>query len=134
MRLLVESLDVCANDELSAATPVDSVEPVAGQEGVFRGRLELGDVVCTAMACPDRACCNGCGGTLALWREGSEPVSLTDAMDGDRYSVGASDCSLEKMRELASRTEVVVRGRFEAPGWSGLGLVVEDLCRIAPSL
>ncbi|MGA9521235.1 MAG: hypothetical protein WBV82_07215 [Myxococcaceae bacterium] len=131
LHALIESLEVCTNEEVSSATPVETIDPAAGQYGVFRGRLGLGEVVCTAMACSDRACCNGCGGTLALSSEGSEAVPFTDAMGGTTYALGATDCSVEKMRELANDTEVVVRGRFEAAVWPDLKLSVEHLCRIA---
>ena len=131
VRALVESLAVCTGEEISAAKPVDSIEPVAGQHGVFRGRLGIGKIICTLMACSDRACCNRCGGTLAIAREGlPRPLPFKDPQKAERYSIGATDCSIEEMRKLADDTEVVVRGRFEEDG-PDLAIPVEQLCRIA---
>jgi hypothetical protein len=130
VRAFVEALEACAPEEVAAAVPVESIDPAAGEHGAFRGRLAIGRLICTLMACSDRACCNGCGGNWALSSETPErPHLLKDPTDAQRYAVGATDCSLEGMREVAQDTEIVVRGRFEQVG-PDLELAVEDLCRV----
>ncbi len=131
VRALVDSFDSCTSEEISAAVPVDGLEPVEGTEGAFSGHLAVEGIICTLMLCEDRACCNGCGGRLALAGEGSaKAYPLEEPTDENRYGVGAKDCSMRAISDLVKDTEVVVRGRFEAPG-SDLVLAVERLCRIS---
>jgi hypothetical protein len=109
--------------EAAAVAAAKGVLPAAGQPVQLRGRLAVGEPLCTMMACtPARACCNTCGWTwLVKPREdGRGSVRVQEAGANEPLRGAGADCVIEKL----PATDVVVTGRL-----SGEDLVVDGrLC------
>jgi hypothetical protein len=127
---LLDSLDACTADETSAAVPIETIDPAAGEQGAYLGRLGLAESICTRKDCPGRACCNGCDNRLSLGgMSGGSGPSLMEPGDEDRFWFGATDCSIQAIIKLLNEVRAVAQGRFEKRG-GNLELVVQRLCRV----
>lgn len=85
----------------AAVTVADIVANPSKYEGRYvgiRGHLQAGIPMCTKMACgPDNPCCNSCGGSLKLYDEANQFMSVqgleVKGDDGEHYGCGGNECT-----------------------------------------